>query len=169
MRRRHDTVVSLSLLITTHGIHYLRNDYIRRQKFLYTGPSIRGKIANVTIVTRRAMDIPSEEAISALPLGDLINLRSSLLIMTGTLSVTPLTTYDSILADTLSLARLLEGRAAQPPEPKWVREIEGEHAFDTLDDPHVVARIKELAATGLSEEDIWANLKKEFHFSEDEL
>jgi hypothetical protein len=70
------------------------------------------------------LEVPSEEEIRSLSMGDLIILRNQLLSATGTRSMAPMTRYETILDSTLGLAVLYAGRAAQPPAPSWVREID---------------------------------------------
>jgi hypothetical protein len=114
------------------------------------------------------MEVPSDTAIRALPLGELITLRIILLSSTGAAPASYLTTYEEILNDTLAIAALITGRERHarslPPEPEWVAGIEGQ-SYDKLDDPEVENRIRQLIAhTDKTDLEIWQILQSEFTF-----
>ena len=86
------------------------------------------------------LEVPSEEEIRSLPMGDLIILRNQLLSATGTRSMAPMTRYESILDSTLGLAVLYAGRAAQPPAPDWVKQIDRDTGAVELPEPEPVVQ-----------------------------
>jgi hypothetical protein len=112
------------------------------------------------------VDIPAEETIKTLPLGDLITLRNTMLAALGEASPRYLTTYEEILTDTIALAVLIDARrsheAELPPEPAWVDaidEIEPRWELrDTPSDPNAGSDLMPYAGLNTAELDHFDDL-----------